>query len=82
MQSSSPDKPYLEFTVRASGSAWKAAFWQLREDSEVWIRGPGPHMALDETRPAVMLTGGVGVTPFKCMLEYAAASNIDTEVRR
>ena len=38
-------------------------------------------MELIETRPAVMLTGGVGLTPFKCMLEHAAVNQIDTEVR-
>ena len=65
---------------RASGSTWKKSFWSLKENDEVWLRGPGTQFSLDESRPAVMLTGGVGVTPFKCMLEHAAESQIPTKV--
>lgn len=70
--SSSPARPYLEFTVRKSNSDWKSAFWRLAVGDVVRLRGPGPRIIFDESRPAVFISGGVGVTPFKCMLEVAS----------
>lgn len=69
--SCSPAHPYLEFTVRHSPSEWKAAFWRLAIGDTVRLRGPGPRIVFEESRPAVFLSGGVGMTPFKCMLEHA-----------
>lgn len=70
---SPPTKPYLEFGARtASGSAWKRAFAALEPGDEVEIDGPYGHFVLDETRPAVFLAGGIGITPLRGMMQHIA----------
>ena len=65
---------YLQFATRKSESAFKQAFWQLREGMTVGVRGPlGKFFYEDSTEHAVMLSGGIGITPLKSMIEYAAA---------
>ena len=69
----SPTKPYLEFGARvASGSPWKRAFAALRPGDEVEVDGAYGHFVLDETRDAVFVAGGIGITPLKGMAEYLA----------
>jgi ferredoxin-NADP reductase len=69
----SPTKPYLEFGARVvSGSPWKRAFTALRPGDEVEVDGAYGHFVLDETRDAVLIAGGIGITPLKGMAEWAA----------
>ncbi|HVL88299.1 MAG TPA: FAD-dependent oxidoreductase [Candidatus Thermoplasmatota archaeon] len=68
---SSPTRPHIEFGARLSASPWKRAFAALSPGDEVEIDGPYGHFVLDESRPAVLVAGGVGITPLKGMLEYA-----------
>lgn len=68
----SPTRPYLEFGARvASGTPWKRAFAALEEGDEVEVDGPYGHFVLDAERDAVLVAGGIGITPLKGMLEYA-----------
>lgn len=67
----SPTKPYLEFGARISKSPWKRAFSALKPGDTVEIDGPYGHFVLDESRDAVFVAGGIGVTPLKGMMEYA-----------
>lgn len=66
----SPTKDYLEFAVRRSESPWKRAFCSLEPGDEAEVDGPYGHFVLDEARPAVLVAGGIGITPLKGMLEY------------
>lgn len=69
----SPTKDYLEFGARiASGSPWKRAFGALKPGDEAEVDGAYGHFVLDESRPAVLVAGGIGITPLKGMAEYAA----------
>src|SRR2546425_3456328 len=68
----SPTRPHLEYAVRLSDSPYKRAFASLRPGDEVRVFGPIGDFVLHETRPAVLLAGGIGITPFKGMAEYAA----------
>jgi ferredoxin-NADP reductase len=68
---SSPTRDYLEFGARiASGSPWKRAFAALREGDEAEIDGPYGHFVLEESKPAVFVAGGIGITPLKGMAAY------------
>jgi ferredoxin-NADP reductase len=78
----SPTKPYLEFGARvASGSPWKRAFASLKEGDDVEVDGAYGHFVLEEKRPAVLLAGGIGITPLKGMLEYATDKALPIPVR-
>lgn len=77
---SSPMRNYLEWIVRVSGSEWKDAFAALQPDDEIEIEGPRGRFFLETTRPTVLIAGGIGITPFKSMLEYASDTRLTTPI--
>ena len=78
---SSPTRPYLEYAVRTSGSSYKRAFASLKPGDRVLLQGPFGDFVLDEERPAVLLAGGIGITPLKGMAEYASDRALPIRVR-
>jgi len=68
----STTRPSLEYAVRISDSPFKRAFASLRPGDTVAVQGPFGRFVLDEDRPAVLIAGGIGITPLKGMAEYAA----------
>jgi ferredoxin-NADP reductase len=77
----SPTRPNLEYGVRVSGSAYKRAFAALQAGDTIVVQGPLGHYLLDATRPAVLVAGGIGITPLKGMAEYAADRQLSIPVR-
>ena len=77
----SPTRQYLEYGVRLSDSPYKRAFASLEPGDAVLVRGPFGHFVLDEDRPAVLVAGGIGITPLKGMAEYAADKRLKIPVR-
>jgi glycine betaine catabolism B len=77
----SPTKPYLEFGARVSNSPWKEAFAALRPGDEAEVDGAYGHFVLDEGAPAVLIAGGIGITPLKGMAEYAADRSLPIDIR-
>lgn len=66
----SPTKDHLEFGARISDSPWKRAFAALMPGDTVEVDGAYGHFVLDETRDAMFIAGGIGITPLKGMAEY------------
>ncbi len=77
----SPTRPHLEYAVRLSDSPYKRAFVALQPNDEVRAFGPIGDFVLHETRPAVLLAGGIGITPLKGMAEYAADKALPIPIR-
>jgi len=77
----SPTRPHLEYAVRVSDSPYKRAFAALRPGDEVRLFGPIGDFVLHETRPSVLLAGGIGITPLKGMAEYAADKALPIPMR-
>lgn len=67
---SSPTEDYLLVATRHTGSPFKQRLEEAKGD-DVGIDGPFGEVTLDPERPAVMVTGGIGITPFRSMLRYA-----------
>lgn len=78
---SSPTRPNLQYGVRLSESAFKHAFAALQPGDGVVLQGPFGHFVLEEKRPAVLLAGGIGITPLKGMAEYASDKALPIPVR-
>jgi glycine betaine catabolism B len=76
-----PTRPYLEFGARVSGSPWKEAFAALEPGEDAEVDGAYGHFLLDETSPAVLIAGGIGITPLKGMAQYAADRRLPIDVR-
>jgi len=77
----STTRPNLEYAVRVGDSPFKRAFASLRPGDTVAVQGPFGHFVLHEDRPAVLLAGGIGITPLKGMAEYAADKALPTPIR-
>lgn len=77
---SSPTRDHLEYGVRLSDSAWKRAFAALSPGDRVLVEGPRGHFVLREDRPAVLVAGGIGITPLKGMAEYATDRDLEIPV--
>src|SRR5260370_33672148 len=77
----SPTRPNLEYAVRDGDSAFKRAFASLRPRDKGVVEGPSGHYVLKEDRPAVLLAGGIGITPLTRMAEYASDRKLPIQVR-
>ena len=77
----SPTRPNLEYAVRDGDSSFKHAFASLRPGDVVGVLGPFGHFLLAEDRPAVLVAGGIGITPLKGMAEYASDKSLGITVR-
>ena len=77
----SPSRPNLEYAVRVSDSWYKTAFASLKPGDSATVQGPYGDFILDAKRPAVLVAGGIGITPLKGMAEYAADRKLQIPVR-
>jgi len=71
--SSSPTENFIMFSTRIRDSPYKKRLAALERGTKVRVRGPEGQFVLhqDYTKPAVFLSGGIGVTPFRSMIKYA-----------
>lgn len=69
---SGPARAYLDFAVQRSYSEFKRAFFALTPGNTVQVTAPRGHFLLERARPAMMIAAGIGVTPFRSMLEALA----------
>ena len=70
---SAPSDPMLSFTTRLRDSAFKRVLMKLPVGSEIQAEGPHGDFTLHRKleRPAVLLAGGIGITPFRSMIREA-----------
>ena len=76
---SAPFEPHIAVATRMrDASIFKAALKKLPAGSAVRIDGPFGEMTLDprSTRPAVMVAGGIGITPFRSMALQAQREGV------
>jgi ferredoxin-NADP reductase len=75
---SAPYENELVVATRMRDTAFKRVLKGMAAGSRVGLRGPAGLFTLDpaDTRPAVFLAGGIGVTPFVSILRDAAHSGL------
>jgi ferredoxin-NADP reductase len=73
---SAPHESELVIATRMRDTAFKRVLKSMAAGGRVGLRGPAGLFTLDpsDSRPAVFLAGGIGVTPFVSMLRDAARS--------
>src|SRR6266702_3660468 len=71
---SAPFEGELAIATRIRDTAFKRVLKTVPMGTKVHLRGPGGMLVLDgnASRPAVLLAGGIGITPFVSMLRQAA----------
>ena len=79
---SSPLDNYLMIASRLTDSAMKKSLAELELERLVHIDGPLGSFRLhqDTTTPAVFLTGGIGITPFRSIVKDAAEKNSEQKI--
>src|SRR5271170_1293314 len=73
---SAPHERNLMEAMRLRTTAFKRSLNSLPLDAELLLQGPYGRMTLprDTTRPAVLLAGGIGITPFRSLIWSEAES--------
>lgn len=71
---SPPFEDHLTIATRMRDSAFKRVLRQAPHELEVRVEGPGGSFTLHKNanKPAVLLAGGIGITPFLSMVRQAA----------
>jgi len=71
---SAPDDPDLLFATRLRDTAFKRVLQRMSLGTEIRVEGPFGNFMLhnDGGRPAVLLAGGIGITPFRSIVRRAA----------
>jgi ferredoxin-NADP reductase len=79
---SAPHENELVVATRMRDTAFKRVLKAMPASGRVGLRGPAGMFMLDpaDTRPAVFLAGGIGITPFVSMLREAAHSGLAREL--
>ena len=75
---SAPHEANLMIATRMRDTAFKRVLKSMQFGSEIEVKGPYGRMTLHDnaSQPAVFLTGGIGITPFRSIaVEAAAAGN-------
>lgn len=78
---SAPQDGTLEFATRVGPSAFKRALVALQPGAAVQVSRAMGSFHFEGSRPAVMVTGGIGITPLRSMLRDAAAIGHDQPIR-
>ena len=80
--SSSPTENFIMFSTRIRDSPYKKRLSTLEEGAKVKLRGPEGQFVLhqDYSKPAVFLSGGIGVTPFRSMIKYATDEQLPLKI--
>lgn len=75
---SPPYENYLMITTRMRDTAFKRVLKTMPLESQVKIEGPSGDLTLhdDVSRPAVLLAGGIGITPFRSIVLQAAKDKL------
>ena len=74
---SAPYEPDLMVATRLRDTAFKLVLRKIQPGVEVQVEGPFGSLTLHKkvARPAVILAGGIGITPFRSMLYQATKVN-------
>src|SRR5215213_5299477 len=80
--SSSPTENFIMFSTRIRDSPYKKRLSTLEKGAKVKLRGPEGQFILHEdySKPAVFLSGGIGVTPFRSMIKYATDEQLPLKI--
>lgn len=80
LSTSPTENGQIGITIKMTGSPFKDGLQKIADEGNdpgdrIRMRGPMGSFTLDKERPAVMIAGGIGITPFRSMIRYAKDQN-------
>jgi glycine betaine catabolism B len=78
--SSPTEQDHILVSTRIRDTPYKQKLASLADGSNIAAWGPQGEFTLEEDRPAVFLSGGIGVTPFRSMAKYATDKALPTQI--
>jgi len=79
---SSPTEEFIMISTRIRDTPYKKRLSSLDERAKVKVRGPEGKFVLheDNSKAAIFLSGGIGVTPFRSMIKYATDKELPVKI--
>jgi ferredoxin-NADP reductase len=79
---SSPTEQDLTISTRIRDTPYKQKLASLQKGAKILAWGPEGEFVLhnDHSKPAVFLSGGIGVTPFRSMIKYATDKRLPLKI--
>lgn len=79
---SSPTEDVLIVSTRIRDSPYKQQLSSLQEGAKIRVSKPQGRFVLhdDYSKPAIFLSGGIGVTPFRSMIKYATDKQLPIKI--
>jgi glycine betaine catabolism B len=80
--SSPTERDYLMISTRIRDSPYKQKLSSLEKGAKITAWGPQGEFVLhdDNSKPAVFLSGGIGVTPFRSMIKFATDNQLPMKI--
>ena len=80
--SSPTEQDYILISTRIRNTPYKQKLASLEKGAKILAWGPRGEFVLhdDHSKPAVFLSGGIGVTPFRSMIKYATDKQLPTKI--
>jgi glycine betaine catabolism B len=79
---SSPTEQDLLFSTRIRETPYKQKLASLENGTKIQTWGPEGEFVLhhDHSKPAILLSGGIGVTPFRSMIKFATDKELPLKI--
>jgi ferredoxin-NADP reductase/nitrite reductase/ring-hydroxylating ferredoxin subunit len=80
--SSPTEQDHILISTRIRDTQYKQKLASLKEGAKILVWGPEGEFVLhdDYSKPAVFLSGGIGVTPFRSMIKYATDKQLPIKI--
>jgi glycine betaine catabolism B len=80
--SSPTEQDYILISTRIRDTPYKQKLASLKEGTKILVWDPQGEFVLhdDHSKPAVFLSGGIGVTPFRSMIKFATDKQLPVKI--
>jgi ferredoxin-NADP reductase/nitrite reductase/ring-hydroxylating ferredoxin subunit len=80
--SSPTEQDHILISTRIRDTQYKQKLASLKDGAKILVWGPEGEFVLhdDYSKPAVFLSGGIGVTPFRSMIKYATDKQLPIKI--
>ena len=78
--SSSPSEDFIMLTYKRGFSSFKKALREIKSGDTISSSHPAGTVVLDNSSPAICLSGGIGIAPHRSMIKWALDCNLNLPI--